>query len=145
MKITLGCAGASAARRVVTHTKLRTISRLRIEQGLQDKRGASGYYLRRSLAFVVQQHTILSMRKWYVTLSLALLTLSQQALACPGCKDALSQKGAATNPWGAAFNLSIMFMLGTVLTIVCGAKLFFRKMVRVEELQAAGNVSARKP
>lgn len=71
------------------------------------------------------------MRKLSSLAAFAIL-LSRQVLACPGCKDALSQNGVA-NPWSSAFNLSILFMLGTVLALACAMGYGVYRLVREEE------------
>jgi thioredoxin 1 len=71
------------------------------------------------------------MRKLSSIIAFAAL-FSRHVLACPGCKDALSQNGVA-NPWGSAFNISIIFMLGTVLVLFCGVAYFIYRLSREEE------------
>jgi thioredoxin 1 len=66
-------------------------------------------------------------------LSIAAVTLTQQVLACPGCKDALSNNNTVANPWSTAYNSSIMFMLGTVLVIIVSVTYGIFRIVRAEE------------
>lgn len=74
-----------------------------------------------------------------------LLSLTPQAFACPGCKDAVSNTVA--NPWGTAYNSSILFMLGTVMTIVAAAAYGIYRIARAEELRklAPAGVGAEIP
>ena len=58
---------------------------------------------------------------------------SNSILACPGCKDALANEGAVVNPWGPAFNWSILFMLGTVLCMFSLVAFGVYKLSRDEE------------
>ena len=77
------------------------------------------------------------MKSIKLAFTLTLLAFANQVLACPGCKDALATtKGGPVNPWGLAFNLSIFFMLGTVLSMV-GALTF--AMYRIARREESGN------
>lgn len=69
-------------------------------------------------------------------LVVAALVLTNQAFACPGCKDALSNNNSVANPWSTAYNSSILFMLGTVLVIIFGTAYGIFRIVRKEERRA---------
>ncbi len=77
------------------------------------------------------------MKALKVSLFLLLCVAASSALACPGCKDALSSGSSVTNPWGAAYNWSIMFMLAMVLTMAAAAH---HALLRVPWLSRAGKM-----
>ncbi len=76
--------------------------------------------------------------------SAGLLGFANQVLACPGCKDAVSSANTVANPWGNAYNSSILFMLGTVLVIVGSVSYGIFRIARAEtqrKLAPAGGVA----
>jgi thioredoxin 2 len=73
------------------------------------------------------------MRVLKLSVLLILAAVAFESLACPGCKDALSTGSSVTNPWGAAFNTSIMFMLAIVLSMAGGLVYFIYRLSRAEE------------
>jgi len=75
-------------------------------------------------------------------ISVLCLGLASQALACPGCKDALSSGSSVTNPWSSAYNISILFMLGVVLAFVSGMGYFVFRLARSEAKLHAGEQPA---
>lgn len=73
-------------------------------------------------------------------ISAGLFAFADQVLACPGCKDALAGANSVANPWGTAYNASIMFMLGTVLVIVGSAAYGIFRIARAEERRTLAGV-----
>ncbi|MFM2097146.1 MAG: hypothetical protein RIS70_4270 [Planctomycetota bacterium] len=82
-----------------------------------------------------------------VLLAFALVgVLSEYVVACPNCKDALSQNDPARSGLARGFFWSIMLMLATPLLITVGLGSYFYLLVRKAKLSGQAYVpSTRTP
>lgn len=63
---------------------------------------------------------------WVIALGMVVV---EKTLACPACKDSFTSAGS-NGSVGDAYSISILFMLGVPITIVCVATIIVAKQLR---------------